>query len=1072
MSYKKFFSAIFVVFALILIPAQVRGQELRVQPETFDQLEYRHIGPKGNRTTAVVGVEGDPLVAYAGAASGGIWKTTDGGSHWKPIFDNQQVQSIGALDIAQSDPNIVWAGTGEAWIRSNISIGNGVYKSMDAGETWKHMGLDESGRIPRVIVHPRDPNIVYVAVLGHSYGPQKERGIYRTTDGGEAWEQVLFVDENTGCSDLAMDPSNPNILIAGMWQLEIKTWARWSGGPGSGLYMSRDGGTSWKRLEGHGLPTTEVGKIAVAIARSNSKRIYALIETGDGVPWNGKKTTPGVLWRSDDGGENWKLINYDHNLTSRPHYYSRLAVLPDDEDEVYFVASRLSRSLDGGHTQVNVPQEGGGDRHDMWIDPTDPNRMLVANDHDVNISLDRGKTWRGVRLPIAQMYHVEVDNQIPYNVYGNRQDGPSFMGPSRTFMAMEDRMIPTWTWQTVGGCECGFTVPDPEDNNLIWSGCFEADLTMFDLRTGHVRQVRVWPETYVGWPAADVKYRIQWTFPITISPHDHNKVYTGSQYVHQTTDQGHSWTVISPDLSTNDKSKQQDSGGLTFDNLGVEYACLVFAIAESPLEEGVIWAGTNDGLVQLTQDGGGSWTNVTPNIPDLPPWGTVSNIEPSRYDAGSCYITVNFHQVNNRDPYVYKTTDYGKSWKFISSDIPKSVWSYAHCVREDPAREGMLYLGTENAVYVSFNDGGNWQPLQSNLPHAPVHWLVVQEHFNDLVIGTYGRGFWIMDDITPLQQLTPEVLDSDVHLFAQRPVYRFLKTVTRRSHTGDTTAGENPPDGASINYFLKDAPEHDVKIAFLDGRGQTIQTLEGTKNVGINRVWWDLRHRPEKEGKLRTSPIHAPYVKVGPEGWRPLGRGEIRPLVVPGTYTVKLTVGEKELTEELIVKKDPNSSGTEADIRAQVDLVLKVRDDVSQVVDMINTIESIRRQINDLSERLEANTSAEPILTAGKILDEKLIEVEENLFQMRRTGPGQDGFRWPTKLHGRLLKLADTLQGARGAGSDFAPTTQQIEVYEVLKDRLVTNQRRLDELLRTDFAAFNDLLGEKEVPHIIIAGES
>jgi len=1046
-----------------------QGYAQQVNPDIFEQLKYRHIGPPGNRLCAVVGVPGDPNICYAGAASGGIWKSIDGGINWEPIFDDQPVSSIGSLAIAPSDRNIVWAGTGETFIRSNISIGNGVYKSTDAGKTWKHMGLEKTGRIGRMVIDPRDPNIVFAAAMGHCYGPQPERGVYRTTDGGKTWEKVLFVDEKTGCADIAMDPNNHRILFAGMWQLDIKTWGRESGGPGSGIYKSRDGGTTWKRLTGHGLPSTEVGKIAVAVAPNNSNRVYALIETGDGVPQEGKEVGNGVLWRSDDGGANWELINYDHTLNERPHYYSRLAVAPDDYNEVYAVAGRLTVSLDGGETFKRFPMEGG-DNHDMWIDPTNPNRMMVGNDQHVSISVNHGQSWHGITLPIAQMYHVAVDNRIPYYVYGNRQDGPSTHGPSNS---LTGRGIPSGMWSHVGACECGFAIPDPVDNNIVWSGCFCAGFTRWDRRTGHARSVKIWPEYYSGWAAKDLKYRIQWTFPIAISPHDHNKVYTGSQYVHQTTDGGHSWKVISPDLSTNDKTKQGHSGGLKFDDIGVDYACVVFAIAESPLEEGLIWAGTNDGLVQVTRDGGANWTNVTGNIPNLPPWGTVSNIEPSRYDAGTCYITVDFHQVNNRDPFVYKTTNYGKSWKSISSDIPRSVFSYAHCVREDPVRKGLLYLGTENALYVSFNDGDNWVPLQTNLPHAPVHWLVIQEHFNDLVVATYGRGFRIMDDITPLQQLTQQVLNSNAHLFAPRPAYRFLGVGSpmgtgNMGHANDQCIGENPPYGASINYYLKSAPKGDVKITILDERGQTVRALQGTKEPGINRVMWDLRHEPSKEAKLRTNQRYAPHVVVDPHtGWRPMPRGgTIRPRAVPGSYTVKLTVGEQEFSQKLTVKKDPNSAGSETDIRAQVNMSLELRDNLNSVVDVIDQIEWMRKQIYDVTALLEGDESAEEVISAGKELDKKLIAVEEKLFQMKKT-PGADSWRWETMLYGRITHLASELESTwGGVGSDFPPNTQMVEVHELFKKRLATYQGQLNELLNKDIPAFNNMLKEKNIGNI------
>ncbi len=872
---KLMFQTIMTAIALFLFFSVNVGitSAKEINPDIYKQLKYRFIGPQGNRMIAVVGVPGDPGICYAGAASGGIFKSTDGGVHWKPIFDDQPVSSIGSLAIAPSDPNVIWAGTGETFIRSNVSQGMGIYKSTDAGKTWKCMGLEKTGRIGKIIIDPRDPNIVFAAAMGHCYGPQEERGIFRTIDGGKTWERVLFVNKNTGCSDIVMDPNNPRILFAGMWPMEIAPWLeRKSGGPGGGIYMSRDGGATWKPLTGHGLPDPPIGKVALTMSASNSDRIYALIESHEG-----------VLWRSDDGGENWKLLNRDNTLTQRPAYYSRCMAAPDDDNEVYFLAVRFIVSYDGGETfkVVSRSQAPGGDNHDMWIDPTNPDRMMVGNDGGVRVSINHGKNWLRPRLPNAQMYHVYVDNQIPYYVYGNRQDGPSTRGPSNS---RTRGGIPSCMWHSVGGSESGFAIPDPVDNNIVWSGHYESMLDRYDLRTGQSRSVSAWPDSTIGEHAALLKYRFQWTFPILISPHDHNTVYVGSQHVHKTIDGGHSWAIISPDLTTNDKKKQKPFGGLTRDDEST-YSCCIFALAESPLEKGLIWAGTNDGLLQVTRDGGANWNNVTSNIPDLPPMGIVSNIEPSLYEAGTCYISVDFHNANIRNPYAYKSRDYGKSWKLISGNIPKSELSYVHCIREDPVRKGLLYLGTENALYVSFDDGDNWNPLQNNLPHAPVHWLLIQEHFNDLVVGTYGRGFWIMDDITPLQQLIPEVMKSDVYLFNPRPAYRFRNVSSPMGCPDDQSLGQNPPYGASIHYYLKSAPKEDVKIVILDEKGQKIKNLKGTKKLGINRIWWDLRDDPSKEVKLRTSPIGSPHVKVGPKGWRALaGSGRpIKVLMAPGT---------------------------------------------------------------------------------------------------------------------------------------------------------------------------------------------
>ncbi|MFQ5705141.1 MAG: WD40/YVTN/BNR-like repeat-containing protein [Gemmatimonadales bacterium] len=1028
----------------------------QITPDLYSGLKYRYIGPIGNRTSAVVGVPGDPMVYYVGASSGGIFKSVDAGLNWTPIFDDQPAQSIGALAIAPSDPNIVWAGTGEAWVRSNISIGNGVYKSTDAGRTWQHMGLDRTGRIGRIVIDPRDPNIVHVAAVGHSYGPQQERGVFRTTDGGKTWEHTLFVDENTGAFEIAMNPSNPRILFAGTWPLVIRTWGRESGGPGGGIYRSRDGGATWQRLEGHGLPKPPIGKVGLAIAPSNPEVVYALMETGH--------PNRGVLWRSHDGGDNWTLVSYDRILNERPHYASRVMVSPADENEVYFAANSHSISYDGG---VTTERSGwGGDTHDMWADPLIPDRMMISSDGGAMITLNRGKSWNRIALPDAQMYHVSVDNQVPYYVYGGMQDRGSWKGPSTEGLGRGRFRRGPSQWAPTAGGESGFIVVDPVDHNIVWGGSYMGGLTKVDYRTGFVRSVKVWPEADYGASAGEVKYRFNWTFPITISPHDHNKVYVGSQYVHQTTDGGESWTIISPDLSTNDPSKLVSSGGLTKDNIGVEYAELVFAIAESPLEAGLIWAGTNDGLVHVTRDGGGTWTNVTKNIPDLPEWGTVSNIEPSRYDAGTAYITVDFHQMNNRDPFIYKTTDYGKSWKSISSDIPKSVFSYVHWIAEDPVRQGLLYVGTENAIYVSFDDGRHWLPLQNNLPHAPVHHMVVQEQFNDLVLATYGRGFWIMDDITPLQQLTNDVLASDAHLFQPRPAYRMHSV----------TGGPRGNATAYINYYLKSKPTGKVQVSILNDRGETIRTLEGTKRPGINRVRWDLRHEPVKQARLRTKPPGNPHVVEEKrfrttwerEGWFPIlswgtGGGFQGIMVAPGTYTAKLTVGDSEYTQQLVVRKDPRSEGTVADIQAQVALQLELRDDIKTTAGMIDDIEGIKKQLNDLKDALDGDDGAAVVVRGADSLYAKLQAVEDKILQPIAAEGDSKSFRFPNRLYSKLSVLAGDVANS----VDFAPNAQQREVHDVLKARMLEYQAELKQVLDTDLAAFNRLVRDRNMVGVI-----
>ncbi len=1042
-------TALAVLVFLSVCVIQAMAQE--ITPDLYKNLRYRYIGPGGNRTSAVVGVPGDPMVYYIGASSGGIWKSSDGGTNWNPVFDDQDAQSIGSLAIAPSDPSIVWAGTGEPFIRSNVSIGNGIYKSTDAGKTWKHMGLVESGRVAKIVIDPNNPDIVYAAALGHCYGPQQERGVYRTKDGGENWERVLFADENTGCFEIVINPSNPRHLIAGMWALEIKTYGRVSGGPKGGLYMSKDGGDTWEHLQGRGLPASPVGKVGLAFAQSNPDVVYALIETG----------TPnrGTLWKSSNGGDSWKLTSYDRIINERSHYASRVMVNPADENEVYFAANSQSRSLDGGVTTERVPW--AGDCHDMWADPLIPDRMMISTDGVAIITMNRGKTWQRVSLPVAQMYHVAVDNQVPYYVYGGMQDSwTASKGPSTSRGSDSD-------WKPTAGGECGFTVPDPVNPNIVWGGTFNAGLQRVDYKSGNVINTKVWPESAYGSSAGLLKYRFNWTFPITISPHDHNKVYVGSQHVHVTTDAGHSWKVISPDLSTNDMSRMGPSGGLTKDNLGVEYGCIIFAIAESRLEEGLIWAGTNDGLVHLTRNGGETWTNVTKNIPNLPEWGTISNIEPSRYDAGTAYITVDFHQMNNRDPYIYKTTNYGKSWKFISSTIPKSVFSYVHWVHEDPKREGLLYCGTENAIYVSFNDGQKWLPIQNNLPHAPVSQMVIQEHFNDLVLSTYGRGFYIMDDITPLQQMTDDIVKSEVHLFIPRDTYRMH----------DVIGGPRGNSTAYINYYLKSVPKGSVSISIHDTNGNLVNTLRGSKNTGINRVPWDITYVPARQVKIRTKPPGNPHVVEEKrfrttwekEGWFPLnswgtdgGFSGIR--IAPGNYVITLNVDGKDYKQNLKIMKDPNSAGTLATINEQVSLQLELRDNINTTTDLFNKMEIIRRQLVDLKGFVKFGKNSFEIIKAADELDQKIAEIEDKIVQKLSREGDSKSFRFPNMLYSQLSVLA----GEVAEMADFEPHVQQLEVQRLLKSRMIEYGDQWDNLLRNEMTEFNKFLAGRNITAIFI----
>src|SRR5712692_1413456 len=739
----------------------------------FKGMKYRPIGPfRGGRSLTAAGIPGDPNIYYFGATGGGVWKSTDGATTWTSVFDKQGTSSIGSVAVSESDPNTIYVGTGEACIRGNISHGDGVYKSVDGGKTWKNVGLRDTRAIGKVIVNPKNPDIVFVAALGHPFGPNTERGIFRTSDGGKNWERVLFKDENTGGIDIAFDPHNANILFASLWQARRMPWHLSSGGPGSGLYRSNDGGTTWKQLQEHGLPKGPYGRIGVAVA-ANSERAYALIEAKEG-----------GLYRSDDGGETWQLVNGNHSFTQRAWYYMHVIADPQDPNTAYILNVDFYRSTDGGRTfnKVKVPH---GDNHGLWIDPKNPRRMIASNDGGATVTLDGGKTWTlQENQPTAQFYHVTTDTRTPYYVYGAQQDNSTIAIASRS----DEGAISRADWYSVGGGEAGYIAPYPPDPNIVYAGDYEGNLTRFDKRTGQIRNIAVLPELSDGHGAANLEHRFQWTAPILISPHDPNTLYYGGERVFKTTDGGVHWEAISPDLTRNDKSKQQASGGtITIDDTGTEYYDTVFAAAESPITKGLIWVGTDDGLVHITRDGGKSWTNVTPK--DLPEWSRISQIDASPHDAGTVYVAAERHQFDDLRTYAYKTSDYGKTWKKVTRGIPDTT--FVRAVREDPKKRGLLYAGTETGVYVSFNDGADWRRLQLNLPTTPIHDLVVKN--DDLVLATHGRSFWILDDVTPLRQFSDQVANTDVYLYKPATAYRV--------HTGEVPpralfTGQNPPAGA------------------------------------------------------------------------------------------------------------------------------------------------------------------------------------------------------------------------------------------------------------------------------------
>ena len=1055
--------------------------------DIIKEMEFRHVGPIGNRVTTVAGIPNDPMTYYVGAASGGVWKTIDGGLNWSPIFDNQEVHSIGAISVAPSDPMTIYVGTGESSIRSNVSIGNGVYKSEDGGETWKHLGLENTGRISRIIIHPKNRDLIYVGSLGHAYSPQKERGVFMSENGGESWKHVLFIDSNTGISDMVMDPDNSRILFAGAWQLDLKTWRRISGGPGSGIFKSVDGGINWTKLKGNGLPKKDVGKIALAMTPADPDRLYALIETGDGVPYNGKETESGELWRSDDNGKTFKLVNSNRNLGGRQAYYTRTAASTDNPNEIYFMTSDFFSSIDGGvsvtkalkgdgdeeeeYVDKNGPQlaSPNWDHHEMWIDPFDGNRMAVAGDGGISISQNRGKSWLKTFLPVAQLYHVTTDNSIPYNLLTNRQDGPSMKGPSRAnsnFRWSKIGMIQSGMWREVGGGESGFATPDPKNPDIVWSsasgsGSLGGIVTRYNEKTKQYRQLEVWPEYAAGSYASLLKYRFQWTFPLLISPHDNKTVYVTSQHVHKTTNDGQSWEVISPDLTMNDKKMQGFSGGLTGDNIAVEYANVIYAFEESPVKQGVFWAGTNDGLVHVSQDNGKTWKNVTKNIPKLPKLGVVRNIEASKWNPAKAYLTIEFHQVGDFKPYVYKTENYGKSWEKITNGIKPGNLSYTRNIKEDPVKEGLLYLGTENALYFSNDDGENWQSLMSNLPPSPMYWIDVQEHFNDLVVGTYGRGIWILDDLSPLQQLDQNITKKEAHLFDIKPAYRFHNVTNSLQMLKEASTGQDPPKGASINYWSNG--EKDIEIIITNQKNEPVKTIKEKAKKGINRLWWDFSNEETSNIVFRTKPLYA--------DWFTLDKNKERAdqslysfsiMSPPGTYNITLKSGANSMTKTLKVMKDPNSEGTEEDINLQNQLVTKIYADLNTTISHINSIEVIRRQLLDLKAMLKNSSSKKEFVQMVDKLENQFLEIEKQLIQLKITGTGQDGVRYQKMLVEKLRYLAANVQI-----SDFKPADSYVEVYEILKGRLNSIVQKFEKLKTEDLSNTLDTLRNNKIEMIV-----
>jgi photosystem II stability/assembly factor-like uncharacterized protein len=1068
----------------------------------FEGMKYRLVGPfRGGRVLAVAGVPGQNDTYYFGAVAGGMWKTTDGGLNWHPLWDKftEASPSIGAIAIAPSDPNVIYVGTGEACIRGNIIMGNGVYKSTDAGKTWKFVGLRDTYSIGRMIVHPKDPNLVYVAALGHPFGPNPTRGVFRSREGGKTWQRILYVDDETGGIDIQFDLSNPNILFAGMWQVVRKPWTLESGGPGSGLYRSADGGDTWTKLTGNGLPDGILGRFGVATT-SNPNRIYALIEA-----------EKGGLFRSDDGGEKWQLINDDRRYRQRAWYYTHVFADPKNPDVVYILNTGTYRSIDAGKTftQLRTPH---GDNHGLWIDPDNPKRLINGNDGGATISTDGGFNWTSLlNQPTAQFYHVAADNRFPYWLYGAQQDNSTVAIATAGAEGGIDRS----DYYAVGGGESGYVAPDPRNSEIVYSGSYGGEITRYDHRTEQTEAINPWPRNPIGWGMAELKHRFQWTEPIVFSPHDPHTLYYAGEVLFKTTDEGKSWTIISPDLTRNDKSKQESAGGpITKDNTGVEVYDTIFSVAESPAQKDLIWAGSDDGLIHLTRNGGGDWENVTPKA--MPEWGTVSMIEASPNDAGTAYVAVERHKMDDFAPYLFKTSDFGKTWTILANGIPKD--NYVHAVRVDPKRKALLYAGTERGVYVSFDDGANWQPLQLNLPMSPINDLIVKN--DDLAVATHGRSFWVLDDLSTLRQWNDSIKSEDVHLFT--PADADHTTFSGSFFGPSGNAGQNPPAGAVIYYYFKTEikkpegrkdekkeeekkdekkpetvgasssstpaeaapasagstsanaesstseekkPESRVKIEILDASGKVIRTYppkhppapEGEEGffgrrhpeeipteAGINRFVWDLRY--EGAPRIPNSPL-----------W---GGSTDGPTALPGQYQVRLTVDGKSQTQPFKIVPDPRLQVTSDDLKKQFELMQNIIGKVTQAHDAIRQIRDIRMQMTALNRRLEEekNPNAKAIADAGKALDKKMTAVEEALIQTKSKS-GQDVLNYPIRLNNLLVALGGVVSSA-----DAAPTKQDYEMYDDLSKQTDDQLAKWNDIVNNDLPTYNQLAQQKGIP--------
>ncbi len=989
----------------------------------YDQLEWRNIGPaRGGRSLSATGSPGRPNEYYFGATGGGLWKTVDGGQEWFPVTDGQITSSsVGAVAVAETNPDIVYIGMGEVQLRGSITQGDGVYKSTDGGKTWRHLGLKETQAVARIRIHPTNPDIVYVAALGHPYGENEERGVFRSTDGGNTWKKVLYVSPKAGAVDLIIDRTNPKVLYASTWQVYRKAWKMWGGGPDCKLWKSVDGGDNWIDLtDNPGMPEGPIGKIGVTVSPVNPDRVWAIVEANEG-----------GVFRSDDGGWTWKRTNSERKLRQRAFYYSRIYADPWDENVVYGLNTGLYKSVDGGVTfdiQIRPPH---GDQHDLWIDPNNPLRMINANDGGGNVTINGGETWTEQDYVTTQLYHVMATSDVPYHVAGAQQDNSTVAAPSDGWDHMQARGPNHGWYYAVGGGESGYITQHPTNPDIFYAGSQGALLTRYDRSNGQIRDIQVYPRFFSGEPASALPERWQWTFPIVFSPLDPTIMYTCSQHVWKTTDDGQSWEKISPDLTYADPETLGKTGGvITMDMNGPEIYATVFALAPSFHDKNTIWAGSDDGKVHITRDGGKNWKDITPK--DLPKFSRVSIIDESRHHPGTLYLAANRYQVDDRQPYVYRTTDYGNTWTKIITGIRDG--HFARAVREDPIRPGLLFLGTEHGVYVSFNAGDAWQPLQLNLPDTPIRDLVVKN--DDVVLGTHGRGFWILDDIGPLRQLTPELARQEVILF----------------QPGDPIRGVYD---LVVQYYL-DKEVDSVEVAILDANGVLVQSFKGTASKqqpdsNISRGRRGGSSTPPTAAGLNTFNWNGRYPGAttfdGMIIWSASpARG---PKAPPGNYQVRLRTGDYEKTYSFELKMDPNLKGiTKEDLAEQFDLAMKIRNKTSEANEAVILIRNIRKQ---LQERLNETDNTD-LKTQAEAMLEKLATIEEDLYQVKNQS-GQDPLNFPIKLNNRLASLRRSVETG-----DARPTNGAYLVFEELTAELSGHMAKLNEALKNELGGINSTL--------------